>query len=431
MTQYIKKFSSIDLKTVIRHPVISGASLIFFGTLFANIFNFLFNVYMFQTLTPADNGVLATIVSFILLFTLIADSLMPTVVHFAASYFAKNEIDKIRGLFWKFLKIFFIIGAILILVFLVTSPAVAGFFKIDNKWLVILAACIVFVNMMANLNRAIIQAKLLFGYISFVNAATSIAKLAGGVLLVFLGLRVYGALYGFLLGSLIGYLVTFFPLAFLFKNRRLKSDVTLRQLVSYAGPSSVSLLSVTLLITADLLLVKHFYPPEEAGVYAGLSLLGKIIFFLTAPIAMVMFPLVVQRRTRQEKYLHLFMVAFALVSLLSLGVVFFYFLFPEFSIRILLKQDAYLAVKPILGLFGIHMSLFSLLFLTTNFYLSVKKTKVCIPLFCGAVGQFLLLWFIHDSFFHVTIVSLSVVSLLLISLLLYYVKHYYYGAQAS
>lgn len=429
--QHIKKFASVDLKTVIRHPVISGASLIFFGTLFANVFNFLFNVYMFQTLTPADNGILATIVSLILLFTLIADSLMPTVVHFAASYFAKNEIDKIRDLFWKLLKIFFIIGTIFILAFLVTSSAVAGFFKIDSKWLVILAACIVFVNMMANLNRAIIQARLLFGYISFVNAATSIAKLAGGVLLVFLGLRVYGALYGFLLGSLIGYLVTFFPLAFLFKDRRVKSDVTLRQLVSYAGPSSVSLLSVTLLITADLLLVKHFYSPEEAGIYAGLSLLGKIIFFLTAPIAMVMFPLVVQRRTRQEKYLHLFMVALALVSLLSLSVVFFYFLFPEFSIRVLLKQDEYLAVKPILGLFGIHMSLFSLLFLATNFYLSVKKVKVFIPLMIGAIAQFFLLWFIHDSFFHITIVSLSVVSLLLISLLLYYVKHYHYGAQAS
>ena len=51
-----------------------------------------------------------------------------------------------------------------------------------------------------------------------------------------------------------------------------------------------------------LILVKHFFSPHDAGIYAGLSLIGRVIFFFSAPIASVMFPVIVQKYARKENY---------------------------------------------------------------------------------------------------------------------------------
>ena len=40
---------------------------------------------------------------------------------------------------------------------------------------------------------------------------------------------------------------------------------------------SIQALAFTSFFTTDLILVKHFFPPFEAGIYAALSTLGKII----------------------------------------------------------------------------------------------------------------------------------------------------------
>ena len=52
----------------------------------------------------------------------------------------------------------------------------------------------------------------------------------------------------------------------------------------------------------DVILVKHYFSADEAGHYAALSQLGKIIIFGTGAIASVMFPLVVERFEKHEMY---------------------------------------------------------------------------------------------------------------------------------
>ena len=81
------------IKQVANNPLISGSAVIFFGTLFANFLNFLFNFYMTRNLTVSDYGVLSSLVSVIMLFSLVSDSFVPTTVHFAGGFFAKNETE--------------------------------------------------------------------------------------------------------------------------------------------------------------------------------------------------------------------------------------------------------------------------------------------------------------------------------------------------
>lgn len=392
----------------IKNPLMSGSILLFIGFLSGNFFNFLFNVYMSRTLSVADYGTLASLVSIILLFALAAEALTPTVVSFAGSYFAKKEIGKVVALFWK-LNAFFVIFSLIVLGFLVVfAESIGHFFKISNTSLLFIVGVIVFFTSVITLNRGILMGRLSFRYISFLNIFPSMLRLLSGISLVMWGLGVTGGLVAFLVAYASYYLLSFIPLKFIFQIKTKETVVSLGKILAYAAPSAMAMLGLTLFITTDMLLVKHFYSSKEAGIYAGMSLLGKIIYFFSAPISTVLFPLVVQRHARNEKHNHLFFIAMSLVAVSSLSITFFYYIFPEFSILLLLKQKDYLSVAPIIWVFGIFMVTYSLLWLTTNYYLSMKKTKIFIPILIGAVFQAIALWFYHDTF--LTVIFISIIS---------------------
>lgn len=404
------------------NPLISGSAVIFFGTFAANIFNFMFNFFMTRNLSVVDYGTLASLISIILLVSLASESLIPTVVHFAGSYFANKEIGKVVALFWKLSAFFILSGLIVLFSSIIFKEQLGHFFKIGNSSLLTLVGCSLFFTSIGTLNRGMLTGRLSFGYISFLNFFSAVVKFLSGVVFVLLGLGVSGALYAFLLSYASMYFFSIIPLRFILRKKAQEKVIGIKKIFSYAAPSALAMLGLTLFITTDIILVKHFYSPKEAGVYAGMSLLGKIIYFFSAPISTVLFPLVVQRTVRNEKHNHLFYIAFTVVAISSIGITFFYYIFPEFSILLLLKQKEYLAIKSILWVFGVFMVFYSLLWIITNYYLSMKKTKVFFPIIAGAILQAIGLWLHHDNFLTVIIVSMVGVIVPLCIMLLYYWK---------
>jgi hypothetical protein len=69
---------------------------------------------------------------------------------------------------------------------------------------------------------------------------------------------------------------------------------------------------------------------------------------------------------------------------------------------------------------GLLISVFSVLSLCVNFFLSIKKTNIFIPLIIGAIAQIVFIWIFHATFLQVLLVSLIDMSILLGILLLYY-----------
>ena len=55
------------------------------------------------------------------------------------------------------------------------------------------------------------------------------------------------------------------------------------------------------LTNIDLILVKHFFTPIEAGYYSIAQMVGKIILILPIPIVTVMFPKLSSLDGREEK----------------------------------------------------------------------------------------------------------------------------------
>lgn len=402
---------------LISHPLINGSMFILVGSLLGNVLNFLFNLFMSRNLSVSEYGILASLISLISLFGFPAGSIVPTVVNFAATYFARGNLDHVRSLYFKVSKFFFGIGVIILVVFAIFTDQIGEFFNIRNNSLILLAGANVFISFITAANMPLLQAKLSFKFISIINIVGSSFKLIFGVILVLFDFAVAGAMWAYFISSL-SCVLSFIKLKFLFLKSEKKSEVKLNKLFSYGIPASLALFGLSSFITSDIILVKHFFTPVNAGLYAGLSLIGKVVYFISAPIGTVMFPLVVQKHARKEKYFNLLVLSLFIVLLPSLILVVGYFFLPDLIIKFFLKKDEYLTIAPFVGFFGIFIAIFSLLSITTNFYLSIKKTNVFIPIVFGAIIQILLIFLQHDSFFQVIFISTSISLLLLVFLLL-------------
>ena len=93
-------------KKLLKNPLIYGTSIVVFGSLLTNFFNFLFNLYMTRNLSNADYGVLASVISIITFPALISSAIIPLVVQFAGSYFAQGKQDMARGFYYQITKYF-------------------------------------------------------------------------------------------------------------------------------------------------------------------------------------------------------------------------------------------------------------------------------------------------------------------------------------
>ena len=416
----LKKLFSDSLE----HELITGSIYVFIGTTLSSLLAFFLNLFFARSLTYQEYGVFAALLSLVTLLTIPSSSLSAIIARYATIFFARNENERAGAFYVKSFKALIIFSIGLNIVFLLLFPVVSDFLKIDELGLIVIAAVSIALFYLATLNIAFIQSLLKFKLLGLIYSIAGLGKLIGGVILVFLGFNVYGALLATLIFSVIDFIFSFFPLRKIIKNRGKEVNIGIKDFTSYAVPASVAIFSLSSFISTDVLLVKHFFTPVEAGLYGGLALIGRVIFYFTGPIAFAMFPLIVKKHSLGEKYRNLFNISLLMVIIPSVLITAFYFIFPEFTIQLFLGGKGYLLMAPFLGIFGIFLTLFSINNVFINFFLSIKKTFVSWIVLIMAMAQIVLIYYFHKDFYQIIYVSILTSVLLLVSLLLYYLKIY-------
>ncbi len=419
----VDKIKSIIIKTI-EHELISGSFYVFIGITASSFLAFILNIYIARNLSYSDYGIFASIMSIITLLAIPSASISAVIVRFATSFFSKKEEARAGALYLKSFKYLLIFCLIINIGFLIFYPIISDFLKIYDLGLIIVAGIIVSLFYMATLNMAFLQSLLKFKLLGILHGFAGIGKLIGGVILIILGFKVYGALLATLLFSLIDYFFSFIPLRHIISKAGKDVNIGMRSFTSYAIPTSIAIFSLSSFISTDVILVKHFFNSSEAGFYGGLSLIGKVVFYFTGPIPMAMFPLIVKRHTNKEKFHNLFFISIILVTIPSVIITIFYFMLPQFTIKLFLGGGGYLGVAPYLGLFGILVTLYSINNVFVNFFLSIKKTLISALVFVSATLQVILIYFFHENFDQIIFASILSSVLLLISLVLYYLKLY-------
>ncbi len=409
---------------ILKIELINGSLNIMIASNLSNAFAFFFNIFLTRKLTHADYGIYMSLISFIGLVTIPSQSITMLLVQYTTQFFSKKQTNKAARLYSISLRYLTFLSFIVFLLFLSFSKSFANFLHIQTLTFLWITGIVISLSFFSIVNNAFLQSLLKFNFMAWMGVAATLSRILVATVFLLLGFQVFGVLWGVLIGAVVQVCLSFYPLRFLFKSTYEKISLSKRDLLSYALSVSVIGFALTSFTSTDIILVKHYFNPTDAGLYSILSLIGRVIFYLTAPISTVLFPLIIKKFHQGSDFLKTFYLALSLVLLPSMLITGFYFLFPRFTLLIFLggKSDAHLI--PYVGLMGLYLSIFSLLNVTVTFSLSLKKIKIVYPLVVGAVAQIVAISLFHTNFFEVIFSSLLITSILLISFLLYYGKNY-------
>ena len=396
-----------------------GSGILFFGSLLGNFSNYLFHLLMGRMLGPIDYGALAALIGVAYLLSIPIATIRLVVTKFVSELRGQGKLLVVDYFYQWTIKKALVFGSLILLIFLIISPLTTSFLHLQSNFFLFFIGLSSFLSLFLYINLATLQGFLFFKRYFLAETSAFIIKLVLSIFLVYLGYQIFGALTAVVIGSAIGFILSFWFVKKILGKKIEKNDFNERKVVIYALPVFLSILAFTSLYTTDIVLARHFLSAQEAGFYAALAVLGKIIFFGSMPVSLVMFPMVSEHEARGKQYQKLLFQSLGLVLFVCLGITSVYFLFPKLMINILYGRQ-YLSATHALPLFAVFFSLYSLTYLLVNYYLSIKKTRVVFFPSIAALAQIIFLSIFHQNLTEMIWVSITVLIGLLISLSGYY-----------
>lgn len=415
------------IKYLLKHPLISGSSVIFIASFISNIINYIFNLAMGRMLSVSEYGLLLSLSSIFILLGVFNISYVSIFSKFSAKYFATDDKKGLHSLFSIGFRFIFIPAVVLLGVQIVLSPVIAHFLHVSDLILTILISLAVFFSFITAMPSGILQGKMRFFTIGVLNILVPLIKLLVAVILILAGFRVLGAVMGIVIASVVIPLVGFL----LIKQYNPRTDdngekfgeLFKKEFFQYSFTTFLVSIGLVLLSNTDILLVRHYFSEATSGHYAALSLMGKAIFYFTSPINFVFFPLIAQKKEKNERLFEIVFLTVGLVTLASAVISFVYFVFPNLVLAIFFPAPEYSVLTNYLGIFSLYILAFSVMSIFSNFFLSIGRTEIYKFTLSAAILQIVLIVFFHNSLYQVIGILFAVSALLLFLFLVYYFKH--------
>ncbi len=393
-------------------------SLIFFaGSFIVGIGNYLFQFLMARMLTIEDYGELQSLIAVFSIFGIPLAALGAVLIRNTAGFKEEENLGKVKALFSYFSKTVVIISTGLFLILLILNKSILGFLNLNSSFPVIILGISLIPAFLSFVSKSVIQGLEKFKAVSAISIIETSFKIISAFLLVLAGFRVGGAMLAFFISGVISYLISFIPLSFLLKEKEQK--IQTKEIFQYFLLALFGISFLNLLFNLDIILVKHFLPSFSAGEYGGLALIGRIIFFLGGPIAIVMFPIVFRNKIKNQNSSAVFKKALLFTLTLEVLPLIAYFLFPDFIIKLLIGEG-FLGIKGVLGYFGLAMLSYSLINLFSQYFLSLGEKMFSFFLLGGVLLEIVLISIWHQSIFQIVWIINLINVLILIGLASYY-----------
>lgn len=395
-----------------KNQFVTGSFIMLIGSNFYNLGQFIYHFLAGRFLGKALYGDLASLISIMTYFGIIQLALGLTIVKFISSQ--KNKKKLVNYVKWfHFWGI--ILGVFLALIILLLSPFLSKFLNLQEARSVYLLPAVIFFFSIVYVHRSILQGLLKFERLVLSLMVESSTKIVLTLIFIMLGFAVFGTIGAILISVLLAFLITKNSLAFYLKGKGGEKP-QIKPLIKYSLPVFLQGIALNSMYSTDLVLVKHFFTAQEAGIYSSLSVLGRIVFFASSPIIQVMFPYISSRFARGEPFHKIFYYSFFLTIFASSFILLIFIFYPKLVISILFGSQ-FTEGSPMLFLFGLFMALLGLNTLLIQYFLSINRLKVVILFVGAAFLQAVLIWFIHPNI--ETVIKMSILSSALLLALLF------------
>lgn len=404
------------LSSIIKDDLILDTIFVFIGTSLAGFFNLLYHLVSVRLLGPEDYGTFNALISIIMFSLMAITPLGTSLVRYFTEYIAKGEFGTLLDVFKKIIKRLVYCAVVVILLFMLFSVSLSDFLNTKQIYIIICAG-IIALSLFPLPIVSLLQSFQKFKIYSGIGIISAFGKLIVGSLFMMIGYKIYGGLLGIFIGPM---LVLAASLFFIFRitkkelgSVRIDNPLSncLVPIYKYFFPVSITMFSFTFLTNIDVILVKHFFSPLEAGYYSIAQMVGKITLFLPSALAIVIFPKSTKAFVLKSSSLKILYKSFLMAGICCSLSTLLSFLFPELVLTVLTGK-ANSVSGSLVGIFALAMSFYALLWITINYLLAIHNLKFILPILLLAIMQTVTIYFCHSKLLDVLYVLLfySVIS---------------------
>lgn len=390
----------MELLQRLRHSTFLRHNLIFFiGSVGVGVLNYLYYPILGRLMEPAAFGEVQALVSLFLQFTIFLNVLSMVTVNVVTNYSNRGKLNQVV---YELEKIASWLAVGILLLSVIFGNFLKELLQFESVAPFGALALALAVSVPLTFRSAYIRGERKFGAASTAMAVGAAAKIVCSVALVAFGLGTVGAILGIVAAQIIALIyATVWAARVGFRKpeyakylRKPKMQAILPEL-RYAAAVLGGSLAITLLMSIDILIVKHYFDARTAGLYAGVATVARIIFFFTASISQVLMPSVKLSNTAAQNRALLLK---SLVMLVGVGgsVLLVCVAFPQFITRTLMGNE-YTEFVDLLPLLALTMFIISLLNLLLSYLLAMRRKMVAFIGIMGFVVTFAALIVHHDS----------------------------------
>jgi len=390
------------------------------SVLLVNGGNYLYNLVLGRVLGPEKFADAAILITFLLVLSFVAMTFQLVTAKFSVVFEESVFRAFISNIFRSALFTGIVLGAAI--VFFATD--LQAFFKTTSSTMFVIFGFGVPFYFLMSVNRGVFQGRKELKSLSITYQTEMISRLAITFLLLAF-LQVLDTSLVIAIGIFCSFIFGLFP----FKNKKflqLKS-FTLAQnqqklVKNFFIITAFYELTQIIINNSDILLVKHYFDAHEAGLYASLALIGRVVYFIAWMFVMLLLPSVIQLKKEGKSTLPILVKYLGYIAFIAITIVVGCYLFPETVIQLLFGNE-YLVIAPLLWKYALATGIFAISNIFAYYYLSLDKYVPVVLSGLFGMLQILLIVFFHESLAQVVHVQiLAMVFLLIVQLGYFFYK---------
>jgi O-antigen/teichoic acid export membrane protein len=379
------------------------------SVLLVNGGNYLYNLVLGRVLGPEKFADAAILITFLLVLSFVAMTFQLVTAKFSVLF----EDLILNGFISKIYKNALFTGLLLGIVIIFFSSQLQYFFKTTSaKMFVVFGFGVPFYFLMS-VNRGIFQGKQELKSLSITYQLEMLSRLLlTFTLLYFLEIDASLIISIGIFCSFVFGLIPFKRSKFsLFKPFLLKA-ANKKLVKNFFIITAFYELTQIIINNSDILLVKHYFGSYEAGLYASLALIGRVVYFIAWMFVMLLLPTVVQLKKDGKPTLPILLKYVSYIAGIATVIVASCFFFPKEIIGILFGTE-YLSISSLLWKYALATGIFAISNIFAYYYLSLGKY---IPVVLS--GIFGMLQIVLVVFYHTTLAEVVQVQIIAMVLLL-------------
>lgn len=307
------------LKSLLTAYTLGPSSFLILSMMVSNGINLAFNAYLGRVSNFEQFGLIALVNTILYVVNIIFSAVSATVNHRVAYITARSGTAAGSLFFTKLMKSSVKTAIGLTLVWLVAVPVMMEYFHVSQSTLFLTFTPLILLGLFSAIAKGYIHGRFLFTWTAVFFLTESVVKLGAAVLLqtsTHATLTYLSIPLSVIVSSLVSIVVA------LRKQSAVKAGThSYSFMYRFFIATIITGLATNAFLTFDVLLVKHYLSATQAGEYAFLSLVGKMIFFLGSLFQTFMIPFVSRDEGAHRDPNKNFYIIFALTALMTaLGV---------------------------------------------------------------------------------------------------------------